>query len=163
MAQYRPRTDSGGEGDFSRELATVESAALTPVPPQVSASYVEQNEPVALPPGVQQPAPTPTPVPHQHTQLPLQQIPQQNPMLLQQPQEQVFLQQMPHEPPPPYYPGPPPVEQPTKVTKQNTFKVECKASCSICTVKKGVLEIAARLGVTVSVRSCKSAQQIKRS
>ena len=148
MAEYRPRTHSITEEDVSQELGA-EEGALTPVPPQISASYVERPAPLSrVAQGINA-------VQHQESvpqqQFPLQQNLEQHNLM--QPQPQTPQQQIPYEPPPPYYLGHGPVQQPPKATNksENTFKVQCKASYSICTGWKGILEIAARVGVIVSV------------
>ena len=191
----RPRTDSEAvQAAGGNDVPTVQNEALTPVPPQTAVSLVGQNEqPVPLPSaehqGInagQQQVPQRS-MPQQ--QIPQLQVPQQQ---IRQPVDPVQPPpMMPMMAPPPYYseyygagvpqqyPYTYPVGQPqmlvpavpvdqVKVTNQSSplsFKVQCKASCNICTGWKGILEIAARVGVTVSysvrVRSCKIAQQIK--
>ena len=131
MAEYRSRTYNSREENVSQELTAEEGTELTPVPPQISASYVEQTE-------------RPLPVAKVTQQLALQ---QQTP-LQQIPQQQTPLQQIWHGPPPPYYPT---LEQPPNVTKRNNFKVQWQPGYNICTVWKGILEIAVRIGVIVSV------------
>ena len=156
MDNYRPPI-------ISPEPAAKKGAALTPVPPQPAALRIN-------------------PVHHQaQLQASQQQMQQTSPQHAQTPQQQMPLRQMQQQPPflpaelqmmpPPHYSvhdaGMPqqhynPMVQPqpaipaevVKVPNQNSkkYKVQCKASYSICT-GKGIPEIAARIGVIVSLHA----------
>jgi hypothetical protein len=70
-------------------------------------------------------------------------MPQQNPYMYPAAQPQMFVPPVPAE-----------QVKVTTLSKPINFKVQCKASYSICTGWKGILEIAARVGVTVLAVIC---------